>query len=63
MRRSSQALLSKSIAESKGKLHTLHAFSRGPRRKVNACTLVVVMYDNVNKLVCVGLNVTVIKFM
>lgn len=30
MKRSSQALLSKSIAESKGKLH---AFSRGPRRK------------------------------
>ena len=34
MKRSSQALLSKSIAESKGKLH---AFSRGPRRKVNTC--------------------------
>lgn len=34
MKRSSQALLSKSIAESKGKLH---AFSRGPRRKVGTC--------------------------
>ena len=36
MKRSSQALLSKSIAESKGKLHP---FSRGPRRKVCACVL------------------------
>jgi len=46
MKRSSQALLSKSIAESKGKLH---AFSRGPRRKVHSllCTVKRILYVRV----------------